>query len=381
MILSKLSYIELANTSRYWEIEEFELGKINLLVGHNTSGKSRTLSVIVGLSRILISPQVSLASGLFNAFLSDKNVVYNYIVGFEEGMITQEKLIRNEIELFSRDSEGIGEILNEYSNTKQKFKVPKNQLVATRRDEIQFPYLEELYKWASSTRHFRFSKEAEKHTLSLIDSNQPITDVNNQDMVNQAITVFRIGKANFRKKFVDNVIRDFNSIGYSISNIDYGVLQSLKVDSSAGNKVSGLRVFETDREGMTDQNEMSDGMFRALSLIIHYNYYELTEKNLNIAIDDIGEGLDYEKSTSLIKLLIEKTKNTEIQLIMSSNDKFVMNNTNLEYWQAITRKGGKVKMHNKFNSKDSFDEFKFTGLNNFDFFTTEFYKSQPNNEL
>jgi hypothetical protein len=122
-------------------------------------------------------------------------------------------------------------------------------------------------------------------------------------------------------------------------------------------------------------------MFRALSLIIHYNYYELTEKNLNIAIDDIGEGLDYEKSTSLIKLLIEKTKNTEIQLIMSSNDKFVMNNTNLEYWQAITRKGGKVKMHNKFNSKDSFDEFKFTGLNNFDFFTTEFYKSEDNNEL
>jgi predicted ATP-dependent endonuclease of OLD family len=376
MILSKLSYIEFNETSRYWELEEFELGKINLIVGHNTSGKTRTLNVILGLSRILTVPQVSLISGLFDAFFTEKENTFHYIVGFKDGMISHEKLTRNNVELFSRDSEGLGIILNEDSNVKQNFKIPKNQLIATRRDEIQFPYLEELYKWASNTRHFRFSKEAEKHTLVLIDSNKPLTDANNQNMANQAIAVFRKGTTDFRNKFIDKVIRDFNSIGYSINKIDYGALQSLKVDSSIGNKVVGLRVYENDRKGMTDQNEMSDGMFRALSLIIHYNYYELTEKSLIVLIDDIGEGMDYERSTNLIKLLIDKSKKTDIQLIMSSNDRFVMNNTNLEYWQAISRVGGKVKMHNKFNSSESFKKFKFTGLNNFDFFTTEYYKSE-----
>ena len=376
MILSKFSYQEFYGAPRYWELEEFELGAINLIVGNNTSGKSRTLNVIFGLSRVLTTPELNLVSGLYNAYFNEGNNVFHYTIEYNNGIIHQEKLLRNDSILFYRDSNGLGKILNENTNIEQDFKIPNTQLVATRRDEIQFPYLEELYKWASNVRHFRFSKETEKHTLAIIDSNKPITDLNNQNITNQAIAVFRRGKTDFRNKYVDSIIRDFNSIGYSINNIDVGTLQSVKVDGAIGSKLIGLRVFETDREGMTDQSEMSDGMFRALSLIIHYNYYELTEKNLNVLIDDIGEGLDYERSTSLIKLLIEKSKKTGIQLIMSSNDKFVMNNTNLDYWQAISRNGGKVKMYNKFNSFESFENFRFTGLNNFDFYTTEFYKSE-----
>lgn len=63
---------------------------------------------------------------------------------------------------------------------------------------------------------------------------------------------------------------------------------------------------------------------------------------------------------------------------MSTNDKFVMNNTELEYWQIIHREGGLVKMHNITNSAEIFDEFRYTGLNNFDFFSTEFFKTGLN---
>lgn len=377
MILSKIAYREFLGAPRYWELEQFELGKINLIVGHNTSGKTRTLNLIIGLSRLLISPQISVVSGFFDAFFSEGVHSFNYIVEFKDGTISQEKLFKDNIELFTRDSEGVGKIFNQDLNRFQNFKIPKNQLLASRRDEIQFPYLEGLFQWASNTRHFRFSKEAEKHTLAIIDSNQPKTDINNQNMTNQAVAVFRKGITDFRQEFVDNIISDFNSIGYSITKVDSGVLHSLRVDSELGSKVVGLRIQETDRkDAMTDQNEMSDGMFRALSLIIHYNYYELSKEKLNVLIDDIGEGLDYERSTNLINLLIEKTKKTDIQLIMTSNDKFVMNNTNLEYWQVVSRKAGKVKMYNKFNSEEIFNDFKFTGLNNFDFFTTEFYKAE-----
>lgn len=382
MILRKISYCEFSGTPREWQLEEFELGKINLMVGHNASGKTRTLNLIIGLARLLTSQQVGVVlSGYFNAVFIDGQFNLNYIVEFSNGMISQEKLLRDDVELFTRGAEGKGKVFNENSKEYQEFKIPKNQMFALRRDEIQFPYLEKLYKWASDTRHFRFSKEAEKHTLVLIDSNQPITDITNQNMTNQAGAVFKKGLADFPENFVKNIVNDFNLIGYDISSVDLGNLQSVRVDSSVGGQILGLRVHETDRGEWTDQNEMSDGMFRALSLIIHYNYYELSKEELNVFIDDIGEGLDYERSTNLIKLLIEKTKNTNIQLVMSSNDKFVMNNTNLEYWQVISRVGGKVKMYNKFNSEDIFNDFKFTGLNNFDFFTTEFYKSEHNNEL
>jgi len=114
-------------------------------------------------------------------------------------------------------------------------------------------------------------------------------------------------------------------------------------------------------------------MFRALSLIIQVNYSLLAGKPSCILIDDIGEGLDFERSSELIKILIEKAKSGAVQIIMTTNDRFVMNGVPLEYWSVIDRQAGLVKLHNIQNSKDIFEEFKFTGLNNFDFFSTGFY--------
>lgn len=380
MILTKFSYKEYENTSRYWELKEFQLNNINLIVGNNTSGKSRTLNVINGLARLLLSPKIQFNSGTYKGcFLKGKSEI-SYSVEFNDGNVIREQMYQDEKLLFSRDSDGVGEIY--YSDIKNmiKFKIPKNELVAYRRDEIQFPYLEDLFIWASNTRHFRFSKEQEKLTLALIDSNKAPTESFNLKEGNQAIEIFRLAKGKYRENYVKLLVDDLNSIGYDVSDIDTGVLHSIKVDTPMGNKVIGLRVKENDREGITDQNEMSDGMFRALSILIHYNYYILEKKNLNILIDDIGEGLDFERSSKLIKLLIEKSNNNHIQLIMSTNDKFVMNHTSLEYWQAISRNGGVVQMFNKHNSAKEFEDFRFTGLNNFDFFSTDFYKTGMDDE-
>jgi len=54
-------------------------------------------------------------------------------------------------------------------------------------------------------------------------------------------------------------------------------------------------------------------------------------------IDDIGEGLDYERSKKLIDLIIQKAKKYAVQLIMTTNDRFVINKTPLEYWLVIKR--------------------------------------------
>lgn len=57
---------------------------------------------------------------------------------------------------------------------------------------------------------------------------------------------------------------------------------------------------------------------------------------------------------------------------MSTNDRFVMNSVPLEEWSVLRREGGKVTVHNYSNSRETFDDFKFTGLSNFSFLELDF---------
>lgn len=103
------------------------------------------------------------------------------------------------------------------------------------------------------------------------------------------------------------------------------------------------------------------------------NYSIFADLPSCILIDDIGEGVDYTRSTALIELLISKVEGTQMQLIMSTNDQFVMDAVPLKYWLVIKRSTGKAKIYNYLNNKKLFDSFKFTGLSNFDFFSSNYY--------
>jgi energy-coupling factor transporter ATP-binding protein EcfA2 len=275
-------------------LSEFQLNNINLIVGNNASGKTRTLNVINGFSRLLQNPKIIFNSGEYFGLFTNNNFVVSYKVELSSGNVSKEEMSKDGKLLLKRDKNGEGQIYNEDLKRMMSFKIPLNELVACRRDEIQFPYLEYLFNWASNTKHFRFAKEDDKNTLALIESNTKPTENSRLKNVSQAITVFRHAKGIYRNEFINLLINDLNNIGYNISDIDVGVMHSIKVDSPVGNKVVGLRLKEGDRDGLTDQNEMSDGLFRALSILIHYNFYILEKKNLTILVDDIGEGLDFE---------------------------------------------------------------------------------------
>ena len=121
---------------------------------------------------------------------------------------------------------------------------------------------------------------------------------------------------------------------------------------------------------------MSQGMFRALSLIIQTVYAELTSDSGCVIIDDIGEGLDHERSTKLIHVLMDRAKKSDVQLIMATNDRFVMNAVPLEAWSCLRRTPGGCEVPNYENSQALFDEFRLTGLNNFDFLATKFLSTE-----
>lgn len=377
MKLLTIGYSEHENNSDFWQMDTMDLQDVNLIVGKNASGKSRVLNVIEALSKLLLNTNNPLYStGNFDATFESQHGKYRYVVNLADHKVSKELLeIENTIFL-ERNTDGKGFIFNEDSKQKTNFDIPNNELFAVRRDKLQYPFLQELYNWASSLVKFRFTFDAGKLSFLLTNTNLPNTKLDLKDTGKVAQT-FNEGNTKFSSRFKEKIIKDFTEIGFPISDILIREMSTVVLTSTPvpGAKIVGLHVKELDRDGTTDQYVMSDGMFRALSVIIYFAYFELDGNTGCVLIDDIGEGLDFERSVNLIKLLISNAESSNVQLIMSSNDRMVMNNTKLDYWQIISRAANHVKFYNKKNSEEVFKDFTFTGLNNFDLFTTEFYKS------
>jgi hypothetical protein len=169
------------------------------------------------------------------------------------------------------------------------------------------------------------------------------------------------------------------TIGYNIIDISVSINPYLTVaHAGIDNQLPVYRICVKEKNSTARifQADMSQGMFRALSLIIQFSYNILKKLSTTILIDDIGEGLDFDRSAKLIQLLINIAENSNIQLIMSTNDRYVMNKVPFKYWQVIDRKGGVCKVFNYENSKSIFDDFEYTGLNNFDFLAYDYINSK-----
>jgi hypothetical protein len=378
MYLRKIKYSQYSSDVREWNLNGFDLKKINLIVGKNSAGKSKSLAIINGLSLILSeNTKLPFLTGNYDVeFVNSKGEVYNYQLVYDKAIVVNETLKINGKQLIKREADGEGTIESS-SGTINEFKVPENELIATRRDEKQYPYLSDLYDWARVVRVFYFGNEGKAYGAR--DKTKKIDPEYKLKVTQNIVDTFNRGLKKFKKQFKDKIIEDFNSIGYSITDIDLGGLTTilLQVIDNPNVEVIGLKVKEKDLKCWTEQTDMSNGMFRALSLIIQFNYYELEGISGTVLIDDIGEGLDFERSVKLIKLIISRveTGKNDIQLVMSTNDRFVMNNVELKYWQIINRIGCNVNYFNEENSKEIFDQFKFSGLSKFDFFSTDFFKT------
>lgn len=378
MRLLNLSYGEYLNTDKAWEFESFDLNTINLVVGKNASGKSRVLHTIHGLSKLFVNDITPFANVNYSAMLEHAGRNYQYNVEIAEAEVRKESLFIDNHKYLDRDAEGTGKIRGEEIKDFIKFKIPKNQLAISRRDEIQHPTLDALYWWASELKYLPFTGDLDKRNL-IIPNSINIDLKNNSDSI--AIAIFEKGKAEFNQQFEDAIIQDMKDIGYQLESIEFGKMQDIKILQPFPSELFGLLIKEKDLQSKISQLNMSDGMFRALASLIHFNYYSLKKEHGLVVIDDIGEGLDFDRATKLIKKLVAKAEETDIQLIMSTNDKFVMNSVPLKYWQILNRNGSHIKILNSQNTREIFDEFRFTGLNNFDFFSGDFINGPMEDEI
>ena len=384
MFLKSIEYAQFEGTPRLWKLEGCTFGNINLIVGKNATGKSRTLNIINGLANLLSSERkLHYISGNYNVSFDNNGQEVNYILHYENLSVIKEELNIDSKNKVKRGMDGIGSIYYTKKDENIDFQTPPNELATVaRRDTIQHPFLEDLYNWGRYVRHYLFGTDLGKSAFAVLkkDKEQAEQQVLNPKDTSLVIGMFLEGQKKYSDKFTEAIIDDMNAIGYSLESIETHTPVSILIDRNFPAEPVGLYVKESDLECMTDQADMSQGMFRALSLIIQIHYSLFTSTASCILIDDIGEGLDFERSSALVKLLIERAKNSSVQLIMATNDRFIMNNVPLEYWLVMQRVGGISKIYSQRNSPQLFEDFKLTGLNNFDFFSSEYYlKGNPQN--
>jgi predicted ATPase len=375
MQLTSVRYSEFRGEDSEWNLDTVNFGQINLLVGRNASGKSRIISLIANLSRLLAGKfQQALGNADFDARFSDLSHTYHYALTCENFLVDREDFDKDNINLLHRGLGGLGDIYAEEEGKKIRFRISGEALAAVaKRDSLQHPFLEPLGDWGNAFRLFEFGKSLGHRNLAVaIKSDLDLTD---ETDTTQIVRTFHKGKtATFADNFLATVKADMNTLGYPIVDVDIRKPANffvLNQPATLGDLV-GISVKEKDLAGWTDQLCMSQGMFRALSIIVQVNYNLFAKTAATFLIDDIGEGLDYERSFSLVKLLREKALESKTQLIMSTNDRFIMNGVPLEDWCVLRRVGHNVKAYNYSNAEAAFERFKKTGLSNFDLLTTDY---------
>jgi hypothetical protein len=378
MYLKHFEYKQLIGTPNYWCVQGLSLGQANLLVGRNATGKSRTLNVISALADMLKGKRPPSEGAWRAEFIDgDKSIVYSLTT--EGASVVSEVFSVAGQLLLDRSRGGKGQIRFEAENKTMTFQTPPEQVAAlAKRDLIQHPYLELLHDWAESFRFYHFGGLFGKDRLVLIVKELKI-DIDTSDE-NMTGPIFKKGIDTYVHGFKNDVIDDMRSVGYEIEDIDLRTTGPMLSGHVLPGDLRVLSVKERDIEGWVDQINMSAGMFRALSIVIHINFSLHAGTPSCIAVDDIGEGLDFERSVALIDIIMKRSSASRVQLIMATNDRFVMNKVPLEVWSILQRKGHECQVFNYENSRELFEEFKFTGLNNFDFFATDFINARPHDE-
>lgn len=346
---------KLNNIRSEWQLKDLALQNVNLIVGKNAVGKSRTLEALDVLVKIILqTSNRTINKASWKIELEEDKDSLIYTVSFDQNKVLEEKIIYNNEEVLKR--EGNNTSIKSSKKGWEIINPPKDKIVLhVRRDTVEYPYLEKLVQWAENSYGLNFGKIAPKWITEKgyqIDLLAPLESMPN---------MFDRLKPNNKK----TIVTSFNNLGYNLESIS-----THKVDD----EVTLMKVKEAGVSIGIEEYALSQGMLRCLYLLIFIEYLATIETPQLVVIDDLCEGLDYERATNLGKMLFDLCLEKNIQLIATSNDSFLMDVVDLKYWNVLTREGSVVSAKNVTNSKDLFNKFAFTGLSNFDFFSSDYIK-------
>lgn len=333
-----------------WTLDPIALSQSNLLVGENSAGKSRTLEALKACADFIA--QNGLAHTPFNMIgdidcemtFCDGDKTIKYAFRFSQSIVQSESfsviISDNETQVVARDGETC--IVKG-----MKLNPPTNKLILhVRRDKDAYPEFEEIIQWAENTQILSFAKLKEDAMHSMRSKSQGIADY-----------VSKLSQQQ-KKNVIDNAAR----LNYKINNFN-----SVEIDGGAK-----IILFEEEGVGQLPFFSMSSGMFRTLYVLILLEYLANDTTPSMLLIDDLSEGLDYGRSIELGKLLFDYCSRHNIDLLVSSNDNFLMDVVPIDKWIILNREGTSVHNMSQQTHPELFEDFSFTGLNNFSLFSSDF---------
>jgi AAA15 family ATPase/GTPase len=344
-----------------WVLQKIDLQEVNLLVGKNGTGKSNTLFYINHFVNFILNESEDAATSEisnwkiilqidplnFYKYSIDSNLIED-IESFDFNIkIQNEILLKNENLLINRNTSEC-EIYSNVTNSFEVVNPPKETLVIhSRRDTKSYPFIEDILNWSKRIFLLNFTKMDEDLDLSY-RINIP--------------TIFN----NLKTEQKSNVLYNFNHIGFSILKIEYtkNMLQE-----------PILLIHDEGFDKPINYISLSQGMQRSLGLLIFIEYLINKTNTATLLIDDLGEGLDYIRATELGKLIFKVCEENNIQLIATTNDSFLMDVIDIDYWNVLKREGKVVSSINIVNNPKLFEDFRYTGLSRFDFFSSDYIDS------
>ena len=354
-ILEKMKLLKFEYREQGWHLNFAQFAEQILLVGVNASGKSKTIKALAKVGALVSQrTEFSTYDNLYTLLVFRiENGLLQYKFSVADGLVESEKLV------YISDA-SVEKVIIDRDRTRSKLldeiiNPPSNKLVVNvRRDTQLYPEMEHLQIWAENIFGFSFNE-----TDMYGDSRNESWFYGYKKRLNDIVLDMEKHK-DIKEEFYSN-----------LRSIDYNITKIKALDLGSDKKVyveeAGLKY------PLFDVN-MSKGMFRAIYVIAYLLYFKRNKlgQPAMLLVDDLCEGLDYNRSTKLGKLCYTLCEELGIQLMASSNDSFLMDVVDLKYWNILHREGSKVEVINASNNADLFDCFESTGLTNFDLFSSDF---------
>ena len=348
MVLSEFTYREASG----WHVERLKLNLQNLIVGLNSVGKSRTISAI-GHVASFIKGEVDAQGDFSCSLLLENGSSLEYSFDVVGGQVLVEELKKEGKTLIHRDFSSV-KMYDDDTVSPPGSKL----LIQVRRDTKQYPEIEEIIQWAEHTSIFVFSNiTTSPNSLSpYVISKEPLLPV--------MFSSISVDQQEMLKAYMQE-------LGYDVREIkDYEMPSGAK----------SLHIYEGGIKVTLRPFDLSNGMFRVLCVLLYMIYSSTLSDARCLVIDDMGEGLDYMRSTKLGRIMFDYCAKNRIQLIVTSNDSFLMDSVDLQHWNILQRKGNHVYSINDYNSPKLFEKFRRTGLSSFDILSSNFIVNNRTDE-
>lgn len=344
MLLSSFSFKE-----QGWELANLApLGIVNLLVGRNATGKTRTIKALQNVISFMQMKKMFLGTNNFSTemvFVDPNNSNWTMTYSFQssEGCIEKESFVVN------------GDVLIKRTKTTAQYRKeiinpPVDKLVVQiRRDKELYPEIEQLMSWV------------EGFVCVLCSDINSFTITTSPDAFGNPIRFSEILEA-LSPSERKNILSQAKDLGYELTNMT----------TMSINGVKFVMIKEKSVRSVYGDFQMSSGMLRVLYLLCFMQYIKRNNKLSVLLVDDLGESLDYGRSVRLGQMVFESCEAEGLQLIASSNDAFLMDVVDISHWQVLRRMASKVTTINPYNNAGLFEEFRLTGLSNFDLFSSDF---------